>query len=143
MVGHDWHSQIGVPGDTQKCCDPPSNIFNSTRNSVRKLILACAALPLFAVATHVIFSGECLRLTTGTDDLAAGLARMAQFTDAFIAVEIDSSKGNPHGIPRVAHSVLTQHFVDEAGHPTSEALDRVLDFFAERLRPPPAKGEQA
>jgi sugar/nucleoside kinase (ribokinase family) len=30
--------------------------------------------------------GECLRLTTGTDDLAAGLARMAQFTDAFIAV---------------------------------------------------------
>ncbi len=41
---------------------------------------------LFAIGTHVIFSGECLRLTTGTDDLAAGLARMAQFTDAFIAV---------------------------------------------------------
>jgi sulfofructose kinase len=41
---------------------------------------------LFALGTHVIFSGECLRLTTGTDDLAAGLARMAQFTDAFIAV---------------------------------------------------------
>jgi sulfofructose kinase len=41
---------------------------------------------LFAIGTHVIFSGECLRLTTGTDDLAAGLARMAQFTDAFVAV---------------------------------------------------------
>jgi hypothetical protein len=42
--------------------------------------------PLFAMGTHVIFSGECLRNTVGTDDLAAGLARMAQFTDAFLAV---------------------------------------------------------
>ena len=33
--------------------------------------------------------------------------------DGFIGVEIDSSKGNAHGIPRGAHSVLTQHFVDE------------------------------
>ena len=55
--------------------------------------------------------------------------------DAFIAVEIDSSKDNAHGIPRTAHSVLTQHLVDEPGHPTREALDRVLAFFAERLRP--------
>jgi hypothetical protein len=31
--------------------------------------------------------------------------------------------------------VLTQHLVDERGHPTREALDRVLAFFAERLRP--------
>jgi sulfofructose kinase len=42
--------------------------------------------PLFALATHVIFSGECLRLTAKTDDLAAGLAHMAQFTSAFLAV---------------------------------------------------------
>jgi sulfofructose kinase len=41
--------------------------------------------PLFALGTHVIFSGDCLRGTTGIDDLAAGLARMAQFTDAFLA----------------------------------------------------------
>jgi sulfofructose kinase len=41
--------------------------------------------PLFALGTHVIFSGDCLRRTTGIDDLAAGLARMAQFTDAFLA----------------------------------------------------------
>jgi sulfofructose kinase len=41
--------------------------------------------PLLPIGTHVIFSGDCLRRTTGTDDLAAGLARMAQFTDAFIA----------------------------------------------------------
>jgi len=54
--------------------------------------------------------------------------------DAFIAVEIDSSKGNPHGISRFAHSVLTEHFVDAADHPTRAALDRVLAFFDEHLR---------
>ena len=54
--------------------------------------------------------------------------------DAFIAVEIDSSKGNPHGIGRIAHSVLSQDFVDESGHPTRDALERVLAFFDERLR---------
>lgn len=53
--------------------------------------------------------------------------------DNFIGVEIDSSKGNPHGNPRAAHSVLTEHLVDTDGHPTRDALDQVLDFFSERL----------
>jgi sulfofructose kinase len=42
--------------------------------------------PLFLVPTHVIFSSECLRATTGQDDLAVGLKRMAAWTDAFLAV---------------------------------------------------------
>jgi sulfofructose kinase len=42
--------------------------------------------PLFHIPTHVIFSGECLRGTTGLDDLSAGLQRMAARTDAFVAV---------------------------------------------------------
>lgn len=54
--------------------------------------------------------------------------------DGFIAVEIDSSPGNPHDIPKRAHSVLTNDLVDEPGHPTREALDRVLAFFDERLK---------
>ena len=41
--------------------------------------------------------------------------------------------GNPHGIAASAHSVLTRDLVDEAGHPTRAALDRVLGFFRERL----------
>ncbi len=32
-----------------------------------------------------------------------------------------------------AHSVLTEHLVDESGHPTRAALDQVLAFFGERL----------
>jgi len=42
--------------------------------------------PLFRVATHLIFSSECLRETTGLADLAEGLLRIAGKTDAFLAV---------------------------------------------------------
>lgn len=84
-------------------------------------------------------NGACLLGLRFTEDKAVPPERFEalrrELGDAFIAVEIDSSKGNAHGIPRTAHSVLTQHFVDEPGHPTRDALDRVLAFFAERLRP--------
>jgi len=53
--------------------------------------------------------------------------------DAFEAIEIDSSPGNAYGIKRTAHSVVTKDLVDEQGHPTRAALDRVLSFFRERL----------
>jgi dienelactone hydrolase len=55
--------------------------------------------------------------------------------DAFTAVEIDSSEGNPHGIKQSAHSVLAADLVDEEGHPTHDALEQVLAFFRERLIP--------
>lgn len=56
------------------------------------------------------------------------------FGDRLIAVEIDShTQPHPHGIPKTAHSVVTEHLVDEEGHPTRVALDRVMAFFAERL----------
>ena len=42
--------------------------------------------PLFLVPTHVVFSSECLRATTGHDDLSAGLLRMTAQTNAFLAV---------------------------------------------------------
>ena len=48
-------------------------------------------------------------------------------------IEIDSHPGNAHGIPRVAHSVLTNDLVDRDGHPTRAALDRVMAFLDERL----------
>src|SRR5262249_10241486 len=41
---------------------------------------------LFAIASPVVFSSECLRATAGTDDLADGLHRMASATPAFLAV---------------------------------------------------------
>ena len=56
------------------------------------------------------------------------------FGDRFEAFEIDSSPTNPHGIRTKAHSVLTMDFVDQTGHPTLEALERVIDFLERRLR---------
>ncbi len=56
--------------------------------------------------------------------------------EGFEGIEIDSSSANAHGISRLAHSVVTTDLVDETGHPTRHALDRVLGLFAERLRSP-------
>jgi sugar/nucleoside kinase (ribokinase family) len=41
---------------------------------------------LFRIATHVVFSSDGLRATTGLDDLAAALARIAAVTNSFLAV---------------------------------------------------------
>ena len=61
--------------------------------------------------------------------------RCARAGAGFEAIEIDSSPRNPFGIKKLAHSVVTEDLVDREGHPTRAALDRVLGFFGERLRP--------
>ena len=65
------------------------------------------------------------------EDRFATLKR--ELGDAFIAVEIDSSPGNPHGHPKNAHSVLTEHLQDREGTPSRAALDQTLTFFREKL----------
>jgi len=42
--------------------------------------------PLFQIATHVVFSAECLSATTQQRDLAEGLWAMGRRTNAFVAV---------------------------------------------------------
>ncbi len=73
-----------------------------------------------------------------TGDLMVRPARFdalrRELGEQFVAVEIDSSPDNEHGIPRSAHSVVTEDLVDTEGHPTRHALDQVLGFFADRLR---------
>ncbi len=59
-----------------------------------------------------------------------------QLGENFVAVEIDSSKGNAHGNPVIAHSVLTEHLIDEPGSPTRDALEQVLELFRRRLLAP-------
>lgn len=56
-----------------------------------------------------------------------------ELKSGFEAIEIDSTPGNKHGIPKTAHSVLTLDLVREAGHPTEQALQRVIEFLHERL----------
>jgi len=56
--------------------------------------------------------------------------------DAFVAVEIDSSPGNPYGIKPWAHSVLGVDYDPTPGHPTVAAEEQVIAFFRERLKEP-------
>jgi len=70
-------------------------------------------------------AGTCVLGLRFTHDAMAPGARFQRLREElgprFIAVEIDSGPGNPHGIPRSAHSVLTRHLVDEPGHPAAAA----------------------
>jgi dienelactone hydrolase len=82
-------------------------------------------------------AGVCVLGLRFTADIAVPPERFEtlrrELGDAFIAVEIDSSPGNPHGIKKRAHSVLTEDLLDEPGHPTRDALEQVLTFFGDRL----------
>jgi dienelactone hydrolase len=81
--------------------------------------------------------GVCVLGLRFTGDAAVPAARFEtlrrELGDAFIGVEIDSSRGNEHGIKPRAHSVLTLDLVDEPGHPTHDALAQVLEFLRARL----------
>jgi len=92
---------------------------------------------LAAVRRRTENDGLCVLGLRFTADRAVPAERFAtlrrELGDAFLAVEIDSSEGNPDGIPQSAHSVLTEDLVDAPGHPTRLALDRVLAFYRERL----------
>ena len=92
-----------------------------------------------AVVKQRAADGACLLGLRFTQDRAVPAERFEtlrrELGDAFVAVEIDSSPGNPHGIGQDAHSVLTAHLVDEPGHPTRDALDQVLTLFRTRLAP--------
>ena len=66
---------------------------------------------------------------------AERFARLQQeLGEGFEGIVIDSSPGNAHGFGRTAHSAVTRELVDEEGHPTKKALQRVLGFFDERLK---------
>lgn len=72
-----------------------------------------------------------------THDVMCPKARFDRLRDelgsGFEAIEIDSGPNNSHNIHRFAHSVLTMDLVDKEGHPTRQALDRVLSYFKEKL----------
>ena len=57
-----------------------------------------------------------------------------EFGDAFEGIEIEDRHAK-RGTGTPAHSVVTTHLIDKAGEPTRAALDRVLAFFEERLKP--------
>jgi dienelactone hydrolase len=107
--------------------------------SARKRGLHLSDADLGTVKQRVREEGACVLGLRFTGDPLCPPERFARLREelgaGFEGIEIDSSPGNPHGIERTAHSVLTRDLVDEAGHPTRAALDRTLAFFDERLKP--------
>jgi dienelactone hydrolase len=104
----------------------------------RKADLGISDADLSTVKARVA-AGTCLLGLRFSNDISSPPERFAtlrrELGDGFIAVELDSSKGNPHGHPSAAHSVLTEHLDDREGTPTRVALDQVLAFFRTRLHP--------
>ncbi len=80
-----------------------------------------------------------------TEDRAVGTrfdTLRSELGDGFIAIEIDSSPGNPHGFARSAHSVVTTEVVETPGHPAYDAVQRVLDFFRTQLELAPGTDDR-
>jgi dienelactone hydrolase len=56
-----------------------------------------------------------------------------ELRDHFVAIEIDSSAGDPDGYRKGAHSVLTEDLRDEPESATRAALEQVLELFRTKL----------
>ena len=84
--------------------------------------------------------GICLRGLRFTGDKMVPKERFdrmrEEFGDGFVAVELDSSPGNPDGFRKGAHSVLTEDLIDVEGNSSRDALNQVLDLFRSRLLEP-------
>jgi dienelactone hydrolase len=89
------------------------------------------------IAERVRTEGLCLVGLRFTEDAAAPGDRFSELEKAFgpgwRAIPINSKKGNPHGIGRTEHSVLTSADVDTPGHPTHEARAEITAFLHERI----------
>ncbi|MCC6621380.1 MAG: dienelactone hydrolase family protein [Deltaproteobacteria bacterium] len=159
----DLHARAGGPGVgvIGMCVTGNFGIATLLEPSVLAPVLCQPSLPL-PLGRHA-----CAALHASPDEIAHARARLADGSAGLLAlrftgdrlvpdarfdslrrelpgaelIEIDSRPDNPHGIGRFAHSVVTNHLVDVEGHPTRAALERVLSFFAERLRGGPPHGQ--
>ena len=57
----------------------------------------------------------------------------AALGDRFDGRVLPDSAANPNALMSNPHSVVTGHLIDEAGQPTRQAVDDILDFFKRRL----------
>jgi dienelactone hydrolase len=89
------------------------------------------------IAERVRSEGLCLVGLRFTEDAMAHGDRFSALEKAFgpgwRAIALNSKPGNPHGIGKREHSVLTSADVDSPGHPTNEARAEITEFLRERL----------
>src|SRR5207302_1806291 len=99
--------------------------------------LGLDATSLARVKQRCAEDGLCVLGLRFSEDKSAPAERFQRLRrelgDAFVAVELDSSPGNPNGFSPRSHCVLTAHFLDEPSSPSWGALDQVLEFLRTRL----------
>lgn len=154
-LARDEHARCGGPGVgvVGMCLTGGFALAMLVDPSVVAPVLSQPSLPLPVSAAHRrdlgideedleevrrrVAEGACVLGLRFTGDRACPADRFARLAeelgDGFVAVELDSSPGNPAGHRRNAHSVLTQDLDDRPGTPTRQALDRVLGFLGDRL----------
>lgn len=118
------------PAVTRAVASQPSLPFSFTPGSTRALHLSSDEVDAIR---ERLSRGEAGAIALRfSNDILCPRARFAALRETFgetiQLTELDSSRGNPHGISVRAHSVLTVDLVDEAGHPTFEARRAVVDF---------------
>jgi hypothetical protein len=90
-----------------------------------------------AVVTRVKQDGLCLVGLRFSEDGASPPDRFralrASFGDGWLPISLNSRPGNPAGIGKNEHMVLTSKDADTPGHPTHEARAQVTAFLRERL----------
>jgi dienelactone hydrolase len=104
----------------------------------RKTDLGMSDREAEAVVRRVRDEGLCAMGLRFSDDRVSPRQRFDRLADllgdGFRVIEIDSSPGNPHGVGRQEHSVLTSHDVGTPGHPVTAAREEVVAFLHERLK---------
>ena len=89
------------------------------------------------IAERVRSEGLCLVGLRFSEDSASPADRFTELEKAFgpgwRAIELNSKPGNPDGIGKREHSVLTSADVDKPGHPTNAARAEITEFLRNRL----------
>jgi dienelactone hydrolase len=89
------------------------------------------------IAARVRTEGLCLVGLRFSEDAASPGDRFTALEKAFgpgwRAIPLNSKPGNPHGIGKREHSVLTSADVETPGHPTHEARAEITAFLTQRL----------
>jgi dienelactone hydrolase len=105
--------------------------------SSRKRDLGMSDREAAAIQQRIRSDGLCLLGLRFSEDAMSPGDRFAALERAFgegwRAIPLDSSPGNPAGIGKNEHAVLTSADVDQPGHPTNAARGQVTDFLRERL----------
>jgi dienelactone hydrolase len=90
-----------------------------------------------AISTRVKEDGLCLVGLRFSEDVGSPSDRFrslrAAFGDGWLPIAISSRPGNPAGIGKRQHMVLTSKDVETPGHPTNEARAQVVAFLRARL----------